>query len=378
VITTGHLCSGYDGIGRGLALLKPHESLWHAEIDPDMASVLAKHEPDVPNVGNLITAPWELAPRPDVLTAGFPCQPVSGAGRQLADLDPRWLWPFVIDIIRRVGPPYVFLENVQNIVSIQGGAILRGILDDLRAAGYYARWATIGACAVGAPHHRHRWYLWAERMPSPPEAVRVGTKAFCGTPPRGGRALLPTPIVSDASGPGNTDGRTVDLRTAVSMLPTPAARDGGERGTPSRDHAQRRADDPMRSLNLEDAIVLLPTPTARDGDGRGEGDEVYWAARGEQRTNGLPLGAVATLLDTWGKYAEAVALWERITGIPAPSPTEPNTKGGRRMSALLPEWMMGLPTGLLTGHLSRSAAIKGAGNGVVPLQAAAAQMLLTR
>jgi DNA (cytosine-5)-methyltransferase 1 len=411
-VTTAHLCSGYDGLGRGLTLLAPHRTLWHAEIDADMSATLAKHEPDVVNVGDLIALVlgdlWRLAPVPDVLTAGFPCQPVSAAGRQLAELDHRWLWPFIIEIIRTVGPQAVLLENVQNIVSIQGGAVLRGILADLRAAGYAARWTVVGACAVGAPHHRHRWYLWAWKVGggAAPEAVRVGTSAFCGAPRSGGRYLLPTPN----------------------------ARDGGPLRPPSRAHAQRRADNPMRSLNLDDAIALLPTPMVsdvngpgratkqggddlrtvvaallptplvRDADGRGEGDQAYWDRRGRKPDN---LGAVATLLPTplaasvanggpnqrgsrgdlrmpsacqperWGKYAEAVALWEQITGISAPEPTEPNSSGnGRRMSALLPEWMMGLPTGLLTGHLPRAAAIKGAGNGVVPLQAAAAQRLL--
>lgn len=414
-ITTAHLCSGYDGLGMALAQLGPTRTLWHAEIDPDMSSVLARHEPGVRNVGDLIKLCvddlWRLAPVPDILTAGFPCQPVSGAGRQLAELDPRWLWPFVIDIIRTVRPPAVMLENVTNIVSIRGGAILRGILDDLRAAGYAVRWTVLGACAVGAPHHRHRWYLWAWHVgPFAPAAVRVGRKATCGAPIGRSRQLLPTPIVSDATGPGNTDGRSLDLRTTVArMLPTPAARDGVPRRPPSRDHAQRRMDDPGRSLNLEDAVVLLPTPIARDGAGRGEGSAEFRDARQGRRGSkeSPPLGAVVSLLPTpratdaanggpnqrgsrgdlampsacqperWGRYAEAVALWERVTGNPAPEPTEPNTRGGRRMSPLLPEWMMGLPPGHLTGTLGRNAAIKGAGNGVVPLQAAAAYRILT-
>ncbi|MET0915750.1 MAG: DNA cytosine methyltransferase [Jiangellaceae bacterium] len=383
MITTAHLCSGYSGIGRGLSLLAPHETLWHAEIDPDMSMILEKHEPGVLNVGDLIRLVlddlWRMAPVPDVLTAGFPCQPVSGAGRQLAELDPRWLWPFVDKIIEAVRPPAVFLENVQAITSIQGGAILRGILDDLRATRYAARWAIVGACAVGAPHHRHRWYLWASRVDSGPvpEAVRVGTKAFCGASRATGRTLLHSPKATDHRGAGTArmargEDPWDDLPTDVAMLPTPAARDGGLRGTPSVEHAARRAADPMRSLNLEDAIVLLPTPRASDGPNGGPNQR---NGRGEY--DALPGLVVNALPEVWGKYAAAVALWEQVTGNPAPAPTEPNTKGGRRMSALLPEWMMGLPPGTLTDHLGRSAAIKAAGNGVVPLQAAAAQRLLT-
>lgn len=378
MITAAHLCSGYDGLGRGLSMLGPVETLWHAEIDPDMSSVLAKHEPDVPNVGNLVQLVvddlWRLAPVPEVLTAGFPCQPVSGAGRQLADLDPRWLWPFVAEIIRTVAPPFLLLENVQNIVSIQNGAILRGILADLRAAGYAARWTVVGACAVGAPHHRHRWYLWAERVGDrAPEAVRLGKKAYCGAPRSGGRALLPTPMTSDVNGAGRaTKQGGDDLRTVVALLPTPLVRDGDGRGEGSPEYWLARAGrrGSKESPPLGAAACLLPTPTASSyGNNQGGGS-------GRVGPEPHSLETIAPNPGLWGKYAEAVALWEAIIGRPAPEPTEPNSSGGRRMSAALPEWMMGLPTGLLTGHLPRSAAIKGAGNGVVPLQAAAAQMLL--
>lgn len=408
MITTGHLCSGYDGIGRGLALVRPHETLWHAEIDPDMSSVLAKHEPDVPNVGDIKTAPWRLAPHADIVTSGDPCQSISVAGRREGRTDPRFLWPWVREVIRTVRPGAVFLENVANMVSHDHGRTLAERLGDLRAMGYAARWTVLGACAVGAPHHRHRWFLVAGYVGSrAPEAARIGAKAMCGAPRNSGRSLLFSPKSSDGRGHGLArvaDGKDPwdDLPTQVAMLPTPNARDGDARGTPSREHAARRAADPSRSTNLEDAVALLPTPLARDADARGQGDAQYWGAREARR---MPLGAAAALLPTptatnrygnqvnnrdelllpgialrpeqWGRFAEAVALWERITGVPAPEPTEPNTKGGRRMSPLLPEWMMGLPTGLLSGHLPRSAAIKGAGNGVVPLQAAAAWRLLT-
>lgn len=348
MITTGHLCSGYDGIGRGLTQAGlAHRALWHAEYDADASTTLAKHEPGVRNVGDLLAAPWHLASQPDLITAGFPCQPVSGAGRQLADADPRWLWPGVINVIRTVRPGAVFLENVQNIVSIQGGAILRLILGDLREAGYAARWTVMGACAVGAPHHRHRWFLLAANRPGPaptPEAVRVGGGAVCGAPATGPRRVLPTP----------------------------AARDGGIRGTPSAEHAARRLADPQRSLNLEDAVSLLPTPTA-SAYGSNQG-----GSAGRVGPVRYSLEQIAPDPERWGRYAEAVALWENITGAPAPIPVETGPKGGPRMSALLPEWMMGLPAGTLTGHLPRSAAIKQAGNGVVPQQAAAAWRILTR
>ena len=409
-ITTGHLCSGYDGLGFALAEAEPHRALWHSEIDPAMSRVLAREQPEVPNAGNLVELLrddlWRLAPQPDLLSAGFPCQPISVAGRGLADLDPRWLWPFIREVYRQTSPFRIFLENVQNLVSIQSGAILRGILADLREDGYAARWVVLGACAVGAPHHRHRWFLVADSVAGPaPDAVRIEPRAICGAPRVGGRLLLPTPTRSDAKGPGISrmergEAPWADLASAVALLPTPNARDGGARGTPSREHAERRAADPMRSVNLEDAVALLPTPRATDVGTPGRRSSEGWrpqlgqaalllptprASDGERgRGNcgqgfsggGETLGA-ASHPDRWGKYALAVALWEQITGIPAPEPTEPGRNGGPRLSAALPEWMMGLSPGYLTKDLTRAEALRGAGNGVVPRQAAAAYRLLT-
>ncbi len=330
MITSGHLCSGYDGLGRGLGLLRPHRALWHAESDPDMAITLAKHEPDVRNVGDLTTASWHDAPVPDVVTAGIPCQPISRLGAGRGEGDERYLWPYALGIFREVRPAFILLENVERLTSKRmrdGSLMLDRWLFDLRALGYAARWTVIGACAVGAPHHRHRFYAWARLVGAgAPEAVRVHTP--CGAPRNGGRILLPTPTTSDTNGPGRaTKTGGDDLRTVVSLLPTPMAADA-ERAT-------------------------------------------AWVGR---RDNPTLIGAVRP--DRWGEYAEAVATWEAIIGRPAPEPTEPNSKGGRRLSPLLPEWMMGLPDGYLTGHLSRAAAIKAAGNGAVPLQAAAAQKLL--
>lgn len=77
----------------------------------------------------------------------------------------------------------------------------------------------------------------------------------------------------------------------------------------------------------------------------------------------------------WGKYAPAVRRWERVTGVPAPAPTEPNTKGNPRLAAPFAEWLMGLPAGWVTAPeigLTRTQQLKAIGNGVVPAQAATA------
>ena len=53
----------------------------------------------------------------DIISAGFPCQPYSGAGDKLGADDPRNLWPSIFQIICEVRPRYILLENVTNLLS---------------------------------------------------------------------------------------------------------------------------------------------------------------------------------------------------------------------------------------------------------------------
>lgn len=95
----------------------------------------------------------------DVVTGGFPCQPFSVAGKQAGENDPRNLWPQTIEAIRIVRPRYCFLENVPGLlVSGYFGTVLK----DLHQARYDARWITLGADDVGAPHRRKRLWIMAE------------------------------------------------------------------------------------------------------------------------------------------------------------------------------------------------------------------------
>ena len=110
---------------------------------------------------------------------GFPCQPFSAAGAQLAESDPRYLWPAVRTAIAHLRPPRVLLENVRNLVGMRKGEVWRTILDDLANLGYDVTWLTLGACAVGAAHHRHRVFALATQGATPLPAKRLDVQE-CG------------------------------------------------------------------------------------------------------------------------------------------------------------------------------------------------------
>ena len=173
--------------------------------------------------------------------------------------------------------------------------------------------------------------------------------------------MLPTPRTSDTNGPGTHGTGGLDLRTAVTMPPTPRATRGG---------------------SATETVDLLPTPTAGNfNDGE---DVAAWDARrvkvkeatGNGNGMGEPLGIAAKRMaeTLFGVYAPAIRRWEQVTGHPAPPPTEPTGRGGaHRLSARFAEWMMGLIPGWVTDiPISRTEQLRAIGNGVVPQQAVAA------
>lgn len=94
----------------------------------------------------------------DIITAGFPCQPFSVAGKRKGAEDERNLWPDTIRIICEVRPRYVLLENVPGLLADK---YVRRIFGDLAQSGYDCRWRCLSAAEVGAPHLRDRIWIMA-------------------------------------------------------------------------------------------------------------------------------------------------------------------------------------------------------------------------
>jgi hypothetical protein len=114
-------------------------------------------------------------------------------------------------------------------------------------------------------------------------------------------ALLPSPRTSDANGAGAHGTGGPDLRTVVSLIPTPSASLGEHRRDNGEDPEKRRAQG--RQVSTADAMCFLPTPTSRDGKGANQrGDDTCLtgallptprAARGASGTETMyELGAV--------------------------------------------------------------------------------------
>jgi site-specific DNA-cytosine methylase len=79
----GSVCTGYGGLDLGvLAALGGGRIAWCADPDPHITQILSARMPSVPNLGDLRAIDWTAVEPVEVLTAGFPCQDISAAGRR--------------------------------------------------------------------------------------------------------------------------------------------------------------------------------------------------------------------------------------------------------------------------------------------------------
>ena len=96
-----------------------------------------------------------------VLTGGFPCQPVSIAGRRNGRNDERFLWGEMYRAIRQIEPPFVVAENVSGLLTQERGVLFQQVCADLENASYEVQPFIIPACAINAPHKRERVWIIA-------------------------------------------------------------------------------------------------------------------------------------------------------------------------------------------------------------------------
>lgn len=157
-LTVGSLFTGIGGIDYAFQQAG-FNITWQVEIDDYCQQVLNKNFPDVSKHFDINNC--RNLPHVDVITAGFPCQPFSIAGKRLGADDERFLIPEMLRVITEVNPDVVFLENVPHFATINDGNEFRQLLEWFAENGYDAQWQHIRATDAGAPHRRERWFCVA-------------------------------------------------------------------------------------------------------------------------------------------------------------------------------------------------------------------------
>jgi DNA (cytosine-5)-methyltransferase 1 len=315
----GSLCTGYGGLDLGVAaLLDGAEVRWCADSDRHVAQIIAARFPGVPNLGDITGVDWGVVEPVDVITAGFPCQDISAAGRGcgIEEGSRSGVWINVLDAVRVLRPGLLVVENV---AALRWRGLGR-VLGDLAQAGYDARWYSVRACDIGAPHRRERVFVAAHPAGTRfPRLRRPGPVLRSAGWPAAERRGLP-PAAADPDGP---------------RRPRPGgARPDGE--PPGRPHAGRSG---VRAADRGAAAAHAPGRRHRNaGTARGCGvppvsipgaaadpkgerwdqrqpEPARLQRRPDPARGGHPDHPPRRSVARWGPYEAAITRWEHSPGI---------------------------------------------------------------
>ena len=158
------LFSGIGGFAYAGHLLGGFTTTQFVENNAYCQQVLRKNFPLVPIHDDITTFDTSYKfGEYDLITAGFPCQDLSSAGKQagLREGTRSSLFYRVMQIARRTRPKFILFENVANTISHAKGETFQHILYEIAKSGYNAEWGIISAADVGASHLRKRIWIIA-------------------------------------------------------------------------------------------------------------------------------------------------------------------------------------------------------------------------
>ena len=232
------LAAGVAGLELGISLALPeYRTVCWAERDAYAAAALVarmeeKILDDAPVWSDVTTfdgGAWRG--KVDILSAGYPCQPFSLAGKRKGKDDPRHLWPHVRRILSDTAAPVLFVENVPGHV----GLGLEAVRNDLLGMGYAVEAGIFSAAEVGASHIRQRLFIlaYADGVICSKLADLVAQR--WGTADPGGK--VPTRSLSGGEGMDNTlsDGNG---KTAWLFPPAPSEFDAWDSWLAARPDGQ--------------------------------------------------------------------------------------------------------------------------------------------
>lgn len=163
-LNTISICSGVAGLEQGLRLAVPaFRIVCYIEREFHAAAILEKRmeekrldpAPIWSDLKTFNSRPWRK--KVHCIIGGYPCQPFSIAGRQLADQDPSHLWPHIKRLVEEVQPDICFFENVEGHIKLG----LFEVIQDLRGLGYQVECGLFSSEIAGAPHIRKRVFILA-------------------------------------------------------------------------------------------------------------------------------------------------------------------------------------------------------------------------
>lgn len=151
----------FCGIGGFRIALKKKdmECVFSSDIDEKAREVYEKNFGEKPS-GDISEISEKEIPKHDILCAGFPCQSfsISGDMKGLDDNRGRLFYE-IIRIAQYHQPSILLLENVKNILTIDGGEVIKTIEIKLDEIGYNLNAYVLNASLFGIPQSRERVYF---------------------------------------------------------------------------------------------------------------------------------------------------------------------------------------------------------------------------
>lgn len=171
-LKTLSLFSGIGGFDLGLERTDGFETISMCEIDETCQKVLTKHWPNIECINDI--QELQYTENVDVITASWPCQGHSTAGKKRGLDDERsGLWKEVKRLLQETKAGWFIGENSANLRS--NG--LTEVLQDLWEIGFRdIRWDVLPAEAYGAIHKRERIFIIANS-----HGIRLDDPTFAPT-----------------------------------------------------------------------------------------------------------------------------------------------------------------------------------------------------
>lgn len=188
-LTHASFFSGVGGTDLGLERAG-WRTVSFSEVDPYASAVLARHWPDIPNLGDISRLADDARGegrgrkgatlgdqrKPDIgdkpyanavlWSGGFPCQDLSIAGKRAGLAGARSGLAFAfLDLVAAYNPPWVLLENVPGLLSSNQGRDHAALLARITELGYGVAYRILDARYFGVPQRRRRVFILASNSP---------------------------------------------------------------------------------------------------------------------------------------------------------------------------------------------------------------------
>nr|DAR09962.1 MAG TPA: Cytosine specific methyltransferase [Bacteriophage sp.] len=168
--TSVDLFSGAGGMTYGFKLAGIHAMVANDIVEPACIT-LKVNNPEIPVICGDITdesikqqlIKKGIESKADIICGGPPCQGFSMAGWRMKD-DPRnQLFRHFVDIVSGVNPKVIVFENVEGILSYQGGKTYQDIIMLFSELGYYTEGRKLMASHYAVPQRRKRVIILCTR-----------------------------------------------------------------------------------------------------------------------------------------------------------------------------------------------------------------------